>query len=62
MLFPWPDRPQRRDAIASAEREKRRSQAAAGRAAAVEADLRRLAEQNHWAAAITRTLRKGEGA
>ena len=62
MLLPWPSRPDRQEAIASAGEEKLRSQAAAARAAAVEADLRRLAAENHWAAAIARTLRNGEGA
>ena len=62
MLFPWPGRPQRQDAIAAAEREKHRSQAAAGRAALVETEIRRLADQNHWAAAVAATLRNGKGA
>lgn len=62
MLLPWTPRPERRDAIASAEREKRRSQASAARAAVVEQEIRRLAAENHWAAAIARTLRNGGGA
>lgn len=59
MLLPWAPRYERRDAIASAEREKRRSQDAAARAAVLEHDIRRLAAENHWAAAVARTLRNG---
>ena len=56
MLLPWPSRSERRDAIASAGREKRRSQASAAHAAGVERDIRRMAAENHFAAAIADQL------
>lgn len=56
MLLPWPSRRERREAIASAEREKRQSRAAAAHAAQVEASLRRMAETNHFADAIAEQL------
>ena len=61
MLLPWPAKQDRQADIAAARGEKERSQAAAARAAAIERDIRRLADDNHWAAAVARSLRNGEG-
>ena len=52
MLLPWPDRQQRRAAIASAEAEKHRSLAAAEHAAVIGRDIARRAEANHFAGII----------
>ena len=62
MLLPWPARAERRALIAAATAEKERSQASAARAALLERDIRRLAAENHWAAAVAATLRNGKGA
>ncbi len=62
VLLPWPARSERRALIAEATAERERSQASAARAALLEQDLRRLAAQNHWAAALAASLRNGKGA
>ena len=64
-IFPWPSRQQRQAAVADARREKERSRSAAVHAAAIEQDITRLAEANHFAASIAATLvqnhRDGKG-
>lgn len=52
MLRPWPARGKRKAAIATARRERERSQAGASRAAQVERDIAELAYANHFAASI----------
>lgn len=65
MIFPWPARSERREAIAAAVAEKERSQRAAGNAAVLRRDIQRMTEVNHFADAIRASLtqehRKGHG-
>ena len=56
MLLPWPPRHERREAIASAEREKEQSRTRAAHAATVEQALHRMAAENHFAASIAEQL------
>lgn len=60
MLRPWPSRTQRREAITAARDQKERSRASARHAAAIEHDIARMAEANHFAAAIAdQIVRRG---
>lgn len=59
MLLPWPSRQQRAEAIASAGREKQHSQDRAAHAATVEHDIRRMAEENHFAALLAEQIMRG---
>lgn len=66
MPVPWPGRHVRHEAIASARREKERSQAGAAHAGVVKRQIEQLAAQNHFAEAIAEQLaqgrhRRGEG-
>jgi hypothetical protein len=65
MIFPWPARSERREAIAAAAAEKERSRKGAARASALQRDIQRMTEVNHFAEAIRATLaqdqRKGHG-
>jgi hypothetical protein len=53
VLFPWPGRDERLASIQCAQREKQRSRDGAARAAVLERQIHRLAEENHFAMAIT---------
>lgn len=61
MLLPWPDRQQRRAAIASAEAEKHRSVAGAAHAADLGRDIARRAEANHFAGIIADQIIRNAG-
>ena len=56
MPFPWPARNRRQEAIAAARGEKERSQAGARHAAVIQQQIERMAETNHFAAAIAADL------
>ena len=58
--LPWPSRRDRKAAISAARREKEHSQAAAGRAADVERQIRRMAEDNHFASLIADQIMRGQ--
>lgn len=49
VLFPWPARSERREAVSAARGEKEHSRAQAGHAASVGRQIRRLTEENHYA-------------
>ncbi len=57
MLLPWPPRRERQAAIEQARAEKVRSQAAAEKAAVIEADIERAREENSFALARARAFR-----
>ncbi len=59
MLLPWPTREQRAEAIASAGRETEHSRDRAAHAAAVERDIRRMAETNHFAQTLAEQIMRG---
>lgn len=64
VIFPWPDRHQRRQAVAAATAEKDRSVAGAEHAAALEQQIRRMAAENHFAERIAGQIirrHSGEG-
>lgn len=52
MPFPWPARHVRHAAIASARKQKERSQAGAARADVLRLQIEALREQNHFASAL----------
>ena len=56
MLLPWPSRQQRQEAISDAQREKERSRSSALHAAAIEQEITRMAEVNHFAASIAEQI------
>ena len=56
MLLPWPARHQRQAAISAARDQKERSRESASHAAAIGADIARMAERNHFAAIITEEI------
>lgn len=56
MPFPWPGRHDRHAAIASARREKERSQAGAAQADTLRRQIETMREQNHFAAAIAEQI------
>ena len=60
MLLPWPTRQQRREAIGRATAEKERSRAGAVHAAAIERDIERIRQENHFAAAIADQIMRGK--
>ena len=59
MLIPWTPRHVRREAIASATREKDQARVRAAHAAQIEQQIRRMAEENHFAAAIAEQILRG---
>ena len=60
MIFPWPTRQQRQEAIGVARREKERSQAGAALAAGVSAEIEKLAvEHDHSTAAVAAVAFEG---
>ena len=64
MPFPWPGRSIRHEAIAAARGEKERSQAGARHAAAIQQQIERMTETNHFAASIAEQIiarHRGEG-
>jgi hypothetical protein len=61
VLRPWPPAHERRAAIQRATREKERSQAGARHAATLEAQLRQMAADNHFAELITRQIAARHG-
>lgn len=56
LLFPWPARTQRVQAIADATAQRERSQAGAVRDTAIGRDIERLAAMNHIAARIAEQI------
>jgi hypothetical protein len=56
MLLPWPSRQQRQEAIGAARHEREQAQARLAHATAIENDLDRMRQQNHFAAAIAEHL------
>jgi len=61
MLLPWPSRQQRREAIGAARHEKEQAQARLAHANAIENDIDRMRQHNHFAAAIADHLMRGRG-
>jgi hypothetical protein len=57
LIFPWPSKHEREAAIAAAAHSRRRAQAAARRAQAVERQIQRMAADNHFGELIARQLR-----
>jgi len=56
LIFPWPSREQRQAAISDARDQKERSRVSAGHATAIERDIERLAERNHFAVLIAEQI------
>lgn len=56
VLFPWPGRDERLASIQRARREKEYSLGRAAHAVAIERQIERLAEENHFAAAIAEQI------
>ena len=56
MLLPWPSRAQRAASIEAARQEKVRSRSASAHAAGIEADIERMAAENHFAHAIAEQI------
>lgn len=56
VIFPWPSRQLRQEAISNARREKEQSQSAAAQAAIIQRDIERIAEHNHFAASIAEQI------
>ena len=59
VIFPWPSRHQRREAIGRARTQKEASRLTATRAATIEADIEQIRRDNHLAAAIAEQLMRG---
>jgi hypothetical protein len=59
VIFPWPARHRRLQAIADATAEKNRSRAGAVRAAVIQQDIERMAAVNHFAESIRASLIQG---
>jgi len=59
MLIPWTPRHERREAIASAAREKDEARARAAHATQIEQQILRMAEENHFAATIATQILRG---
>lgn len=55
-VFPWPRSDARRAAIDAARAEKERSRASAAQAAGIAGQIRRMAQENHFAQAIAEQL------
>jgi hypothetical protein len=60
VIFPWPARHVRQEAILDARREKELSQDSARRAAVIERDITRIRAGNHYAAVIAAQIMRGE--
>ena len=58
-LFPWPSRAERKDRIARARAGAKASRREADKAAHIERDLRRIVEENHFAASIAQQIIRG---
>lgn len=58
-LFPWPARSERKAAIAQARGHREAAEARAERAADLQAQIRRIAAENHFAEAIAAQLAQG---
>lgn len=58
--FPWPAREERRKAIEAARQEKRIAQRNAEHARRLEAQFRRIVEENHFAESIARQIMRRE--
>lgn len=56
VLFPWPSRQRRQEAIGQARDQKERSRSSAAHAALIERDIERMADRNHFAALIAEQL------
>lgn len=56
MILPWPAKHERDAAIAAARKEREHSEAAAGRAAVIERQIRQMAADNHFAEAVARQI------
>lgn len=56
LLFPWPARTQRVQAIADAAAQKDRSRAGAESAGAIRRDIERMAAENHFASTIAEQI------
>jgi hypothetical protein len=64
-MFPWPSRHQRKAAITQARSDRHAAEARAADAATLEAQIRRIAAENHFADTIARQIimrHRGEGA
>lgn len=61
MIFPWPARAQRLAAISHARDQKERSRQGASHAAAIERDIERIRQENHFAARIAEQIIQGHG-
>jgi hypothetical protein len=59
MVFPWPSRQSRQAAITAARHEKERSRTSARHAAAIQRDIERIREENHFAARIADQIMRG---
>jgi hypothetical protein len=55
-IFPWPRRAERQAAIRRARSEKEQSQRGADHALAIELDIQRMREENHFATSIAEQL------
>ena len=64
VIFPWPGREQRQEAISRARDQKERSRQGADHAAEIERDITAMAERNHFAGLlaeeIMRQRRRGQ--
>lgn len=59
VIFPWPARHQRMQAIAAAAAQKNHSRAGAASADAIRQDIERMAAVNHFAESIRASLAEG---
>lgn len=60
VIFPWPAKHERKQAIESARREKEISQANVAYARALENQFQRIVEENHFAESIARQIIRRE--
>ena len=56
VLLPWPSRASRQQAITAARDQKERSRSGAAHAAAIERDITRMAERNHFAGLLAEEI------
>jgi len=56
MVFPWPSKHERREAVADARRQKEVSEEGARHAEAIQQQLRRMADENHFAQRIAEQI------
>lgn len=59
MIFPWPAKHEREAAIARARHDKEQAQAQANQAGAVSKQIRRMADENHFAQRIADQIMRG---